>query len=126
MARKTVLEDLGYEVVSVACPDEALAKLVARRFDLLITDYKMPSMTGVDLIRKVREQNFTAPTILLSGFVEALGLDQNNTGADAVIQKNANEIPHLLRAVKSVLRNASSRRPVKSEAPPTKPRRKKA
>ncbi|MEZ5351498.1 MAG: response regulator [Bryobacteraceae bacterium] len=126
MARKTVLEDHGYEVVSVRCPDEALEKLRSRQhFDLLITDFRMPAMTGVELITAVREHGSTMPAILLSGFAETLGLGQKNTGADVVIQKNANEIPQLLRAVRSVLRGAI-RRPAKSEGPAPRTRRKKA
>jgi CheY-like chemotaxis protein len=127
-ARKSVLEEHGYEVVSVTCPDEALERLSKRHFDLLITDYRMPAMTGVDLIRRARENQNAVAAILLSGFVEPLGLDQKNTGADAVIQKNANELSHLLRAVRSLLRPAARRRPPKSDhaTEPPKPRKKKA
>ena len=123
MARKTVLEDQGYVVVSVGCPEEALTKLRTEHFDVLVSDYKMPSMSGIELIRQVRDIDRPVLAILLSGFAEPLGLDQNNTGADAVIQKNANEVPHLLSTLHTLLR--VRRRPVKSERPPsTRPRRK--
>ena len=42
--------------------------------------------------------------MLLSGFTEALGLAEASTGADVVLQKSANEVSHLVRAVNRLLR----------------------
>ncbi|MEZ5398267.1 MAG: response regulator [Bryobacteraceae bacterium] len=124
MARRSVLEENSYEVTSIGCPHEALTRLGVDSFDLLITDYRMEAMSGVELIGKVRGAGHELPAILLSGFAETLGLDRQNTGADAVIQKNANEIPHLLRTVRALLRG---RKLPKSEGPPPSTgRRKKA
>ena len=46
---------------------------------------------AVELIERIRKVNPNARIILLSGFVEPLGLTEENTGADAVIAKSANE-----------------------------------
>ncbi len=99
LARKTVLEELGFEVHTSENPVVALELYLARRFDVLVTDYKMPEMLGTELIRRVREANPGAKVILLSGFVEALGLDENSTGADIVLAKSNREVLHLIRAV---------------------------
>ena len=61
-------------------------------------------MDGVELIARVRKQSPEVPVILLSGFVDALGLSESNTGADVVIQKSANEVSHLVRSVGRLLR----------------------
>ena len=46
--------------------------------------------------------------ILLSGFVEPLGLTEENTGADAVIAKSVNEPAHLVRSVKRLMNRGTA------------------
>ncbi len=85
-----------------------------QNFDLLITDYKMSPMNGLELISKLRERNFRSPIILLSGFAETLGLRPETCGADVVIQKSANEVAALVRNTKRLLN--PPRKPAHSHA----------
>lgn len=117
-ARKTVLEELGYRVTSALNGEEALEQFAEQKFDLVITDYKMPRMDGTDLIARLRRKTPDLPIILLSGYVEALGFNESNSGADAVIQKSAHEVSHLTRAVARLLRQKPSRKPAAGEATP--------
>src|SRR5579872_4851837 len=114
-ARRCVLEELGHRVTTASSAADALEQFNGHKYDLLVTDYKMPRMDGIELIARVRKQSPAMPIILLSGFVDALGLSENNTGADVVIQKSANEVSHLVRSVGRLLRrkkpNASEGRP---------------
>ncbi|MCP5117874.1 MAG: response regulator, partial [bacterium] len=82
-------------------------------FDLVVTDYKMPKMNGVEFIAKARDLKPEIPIILLSGFADALGFDESNTGADIVIQKSANEVNHMVRGVRRLLRKAAPKKPAK-------------
>jgi CheY-like chemotaxis protein len=109
LARRTILEELGHELHVASDPREALELFAKRTFDLVITDYKMPYMNGVEFIGKAREINPAVPVILVSGYVDALGLTEENTGSDAVIQKSANEVPQLLRAVNRLLRKKTKK-----------------
>ena len=112
-ARKAVLEELGYEISTAASGPEGLKRLAEHSFALVVTDYKMPRMNGVQLIEQIRKTNPDLPVVLLTGFADALGLDEKTTGADVVIQKSANEVTHMLRAVRRLLRprkSASSER----------------
>ncbi len=85
------------------------------RFDLTVTDFRMPGgIDGVEVIRRIHLSRPEAPVILLSGFVEPLGLNEENTGADAVIAKSANEPAQLVRAVKRLL-NRGVRKPPASQ-----------
>ena len=114
LVRRALLEELGY-TVEVACNgEEGLALFRASNFDLVVTDYRMPVMNGVELIVRIRQTNPNARIVLLSGFVEPLGLTEENTGADSVIAKSANEPGHLVRAVKRLL-NAGKRKPPSSQ-----------
>lgn len=111
VARKMVLQEHGYRVVLSDSGDEALKALSHDRIDLVVTDFRMPRMNGGELIRRIREQFLNLPIILLSGYVDSMGLDEKQTGADVVLTKGANEVTHLLRAVSRLLNQRSRRKP---------------
>ena len=48
------LEDLGYDVATAADGDSALRSLELSVRELVISDLKMPGMSGIDLLKKVR------------------------------------------------------------------------
>ena len=81
---------------------------------MVVTDYRMPRMNGGELIQRIRALEPGARIILLSGFVEPLGLTEQNTGADAVLIKSANEPAQLLRTVKHTV-NRPVRKPPGSQ-----------
>lgn len=64
------IEELGYEAVTVANADEALAKLRDDRFDLLITDVAMPEVDGVELARRARKLDARLPILFSSGYAD--------------------------------------------------------
>jgi CheY-like chemotaxis protein len=103
-ARKTVLEELGHKILLASSGAEALDQIRQHKFDLIVTDYKMPRMDGIELIGHLRREVPGVPVVLISGFVDALGMNEESTGADAVIQKSANEVAHLMRTVARLLR----------------------
>jgi len=103
-ARKAVLDELGHKTRCVSTAADALELLANQKFDLVVTDYKMPKMDGLELIKRIRKQDLGVPIVLLSGFVDALGLNEETSGADAVVQKSNNEVAHLTRAVTRLLR----------------------
>ncbi len=103
-ARKTVLEELGHKIHVASSGADALEQFSQHKFDLVVTDYKMPRMDGLELIARLRKQQPEICIVLVSGFVDALGLNEATTGADGVIQKSANEVTHLVRAVNRLLR----------------------
>ena len=110
LVRRTVLEELGYGVSIAENGEEGLKLFESANFDVVVTDYRMPHMNGAELIRRIRKLNPNARIILLSAFVEMLGLTEENTGADVVIAKNSNEPAYLTRWVKRLL-NRPVRKP---------------
>jgi CheY-like chemotaxis protein len=80
-------------------------------------------MNGVELIRELRKRQPNIPVVLISGFVEALGLNEATTGADVVISKSANEVSHLVRAVKRLVNRKPAKKPVAVEKPVLKSKR---
>jgi CheY-like chemotaxis protein len=121
IARRSVLQELGYKISTAISGDEALELFSRQKFDVIVTDYKMPRVNGVELIRRIREADAGARIILISGFVEPLGLTEESTGADIVIAKSAGEVGLLTRSVKRLLTQPPARKPAASaEAPVTR------
>ena len=102
-ARKIVLEELGYRISTCGTAEDALENFPKQAFDLLITDFRMPSMDGIELISHIRKLRPEIPVVLISGFADTLGLDEKSTGADIVIQKSNHEVTNLVRAVQRLL-----------------------
>ena len=109
IARKGVLMEQGHEVVTSHDPHEALALCAQEKFEVVITDFKMQEMSGIEFIRRLRVLHAAVPVILVSGFTDTLGLCAANTGADAVIQKSSNEVAHLIRAVNRLLKKPAKK-----------------
>jgi CheY-like chemotaxis protein len=114
IARKNVLNQEGFDVLTARNAEAGLELLQDRHVDLVVTDYKMTGMNGLAFIVCLRENSPGTPVILLSGFVEPLGLDELSTGADAVLPKCANEAASLVRTVHRLLRRPA-RKPVAKE-----------
>lgn len=110
LARRLILEELGFGVQTADTGEEGLKLFEGSSFDVVVTDFKMPHMNGDEVIRRMRAMNPGARVILLSGFVEPLGLTEESTGADVVLLKGANEPAHLLRWVKRLV-NPAARKP---------------
>jgi CheY-like chemotaxis protein len=111
LVRRLLLEELGCRVEAARNGAEGLKLFEASHFDVVVVGYRMPLMNGVEMIARVRALDVNARIILLSGFVEPLGLTEGNTGADAVIAKNAAEPTHLARWVKRLLNRSPVRKP---------------
>ena len=115
LVRKSLLEEMGYVVQIANNGEEGLKLFQQSAYDVVVTDYRMPRMNGVELIQKIRAINPNARIILLSKVVEPLGLSQESTGADAVIAKSSSEPAHLQRWVKRLSNQALQRKPPSSQ-----------
>lgn len=71
MASVDMLEDLGHEVVEANSGADALKCLESgNAFDLVITDYSMPGMTGAELAKAVREKVPGMPILIATGYAD--------------------------------------------------------
>ena len=84
------LEDLGYRPVTFTSSTAALAAFRAepQRFDAVLTDERMPGLSGSALIREVRGIRRAIPIVLMSGYVGGgLARRAREAGADEVVKK---------------------------------------
>ena len=115
-ARKLILVEHGYSVETAASGEAAWQILQTTHFDIVVTDYRMDGMDGIELIRQIRAAGLPPWVIMLSGYAGQVGLTAEKTGADELLFKSNKEVPELLRAVKKFA--TRPRRRGASSAPP--------
>ena len=64
------LEGQGYEVHSAMSGEEALRLVPELSPDLVVLDIQMPGMNGIDVLRRIKEQNPKLPVVLSSAYQE--------------------------------------------------------
>ena len=64
----STLKAEGYKVSSTTNGIDALQKVESESFDLLIADIKMPGLTGIELLGRIREMQIETEVIIITGF----------------------------------------------------------
>jgi len=106
----------GFRIYSAKSVQEALEILEMAPVELVITDYKMPKVTGLDLIKHVRENYKNIEIMMITGFATIQGaVEAIKTGAEEYLTKpfTADE---LLNAVQRSLEKLRLRRAGQEEA----------
>jgi len=62
------LQRVGYQVSAAASGEEALDMLTEQNFDVVLTDIRMPGLTGVELLAKIKEKAPDSIVILMTGY----------------------------------------------------------
>jgi two-component system response regulator GlrR len=98
-----VLHHLGYESVQCSHAQEALSHIQSQKFDLVLTDYRMPDMTGLDLVSKLRQDECSVPIIMMTGYSATAGrVAPEKLGVFAILKKPITA-PQLARTVKECI-----------------------
>ena len=92
-----------YDVAFAVDGQEALAKLTADRFALVLLDIKMPKLDGLDVMKQLKEQGITAPILMLTAYQSIeLAKEAVKLGALDYLPKPF-ERDQILEAVRGVL-----------------------
>jgi signal transduction histidine kinase/CheY-like chemotaxis protein len=99
-----LLESNGYNVVKVSSGDEVLKVLTEEiKADLIIIDYNMPGINGLDCIKQIRDLKFDMPVILSSGSLSfAEDLDYKKIGINSLLAKPY-EFDSMLSLIKKLI-----------------------
>jgi CheY-like chemotaxis protein len=62
------LHELGHSVAAVAEAELAIAKLGQESFDAVMTDVRLPGMSGIELARALNKSHPTLPVVIASGY----------------------------------------------------------
>ncbi len=98
-----------FEIVSVLSVEEALEKLNSEHFDVVISDYKMPGMNGIEFLEAVRNSGKYShtPFILFTGKGSPeVAKEALKKGADRYIPKTGNpasQCSELARAIQELV-----------------------
>ena len=84
----TVLGREGCQVSTAQDGEEAMGLLENESFDLVITDLKMPRISGLDLVRHVRENYHNTEVIMITGYASIEGaISAVKSGAEDYLPK---------------------------------------
>ena len=104
------LRNAGFEVLTAADGQEALELAQTERPDLLITDYHMPQLSGLELCQKLKQDPATAgiPAIMLTA--RGYQLDPKDTAGSGILRMLSKPFSprHLLTTVNEVLQEAAN------------------
>src|SRR5512147_2621103 len=98
---KEELEEMGYDVITVADGLQALTLLETTMFDLVTLDMRMPDMDGIETLRKMKEKNSALPVVICTAY-EEYKHDFGSWCSDAYIVKSA-DTDLLRETVKKIL-----------------------
>ncbi len=100
-ALQRALRREGYEIVVAETPSEALRLLDERRVDAILSDHKMPGMSGIELLGRAAARQPAAARVLITGWTEEVPpADLAGIGVRALLPKpwNDAELKATLRA----------------------------
>lgn len=76
------------DVTGESDPQEALQRVVDEEYDVVVSDYKMPRLDGVELCSELRDQDITVPFVLFSGREpDDMQPDADDAGISGIVQK---------------------------------------
>ncbi|MHA2368248.1 MAG: PAS domain S-box protein, partial [Candidatus Hodarchaeales archaeon] len=98
------LDDPTLDVVTTTSPQEAFRLLEEESLDAVVSDYLMPEMDGLELLRKLRDEGNSIPVIMFTGQGrEEVAIQALNLGADYYLMKDGTtkslfaELAHIIR-----------------------------
>lgn len=98
-----VLSSEGYDVLCAASGEEGFKKVQSGRFDLVVTDYRMQGMDGIELLHRIKAFNATIQVILLTSHIgPKTALDAMKAGAFWYLTKPV-DIDKLVEKVREAL-----------------------
>src|SRR6184192_142818 len=99
---KEALSQWGYHITTAASATEALGVLKSELFDALITDIRMPDMSGLELLREVKKQDESIEVVMMTGYPTiASAVEALKEGAYDYLSKPLilDELRHLMARV---------------------------
>jgi len=67
-ALMTVLSDCGYEVTVARTGREGIERASKQRFDFTITDFRLPDMTGLEVLSSIKEKNSCSLMLVITAY----------------------------------------------------------
>lgn len=111
---KIILEDFGYQILTVSSTREGLAVFASNAIDAVILDYQMPEMNA-ELVVAMRRTKPRVPILLLSGW---MSLPESVLQLVDEIAARGDPVEFLLLAIQQLLSRHKKRKPVRAVTQP--------
>lgn len=109
LALKT--HNAGFQVDMAATGEECLKKLSGHKYDLIILDYNLPKMSGLEILDEIKQRGMDTPVIIVTGASkESVAVDAMKKGAADYLSKEGEFIKILPTMVDRVLNESRSKR----------------
>ena len=98
-----VLENEGYDIDHAGSSDQALHRMAQARYDIVITDIRMPGMDGLDMLRRIKELSPDVVVVVMTAYPSPVyELKAVNYGAYQYIEKPIDDPDAILDIVRSL------------------------
>lgn len=106
-----VLEHVGFKVNSYSDPVKALEEFRPNNYDLLILDYLMPSLNGLELYKRMKQIDESIKALILTASQEQVLIQYNHELRDVILKvvRKPIGIPKLLDEIDSIVRLKKSK-----------------
>ena len=102
------LQPLNFQITKTTDPKTALYLIERKNFDLVISDYKMPGMNGVELLKRIKEINNKICVIIMTAYSNfEQNMDEVSLLTYAILRKPINiiELIKIIREIESKIQN---------------------
>ena len=101
------LRTKGHKVMTVGSASDALAAILSdgNKIDLVLTDYRMPEMNGLDLLKRIRQEKKRLPVIIMTALAEQkIIAEAVSAGCDGFLAKpfNLDELSLEIEKIKAL------------------------
>lgn len=100
----------GYEIDGVATGEEALDRLKNQVYQLVVLDWMLPTMSGLEILKKIRSQKTLTPVLMVTARAEPLDIVSGlEAGADDYLTKPF-DFSVLIARTKAILRRTTEKK----------------
>ena len=126
--RASLVESLtreGYDITAAESGEEALAKTHTQKFDLVVTDLKLPGVSGIEILQALRNQGNSTPVIMMTAYGDVdTAVSAMRLGAYDFIPKPF-KLGAMKKQVRAALKATSVPKAPAHESAPEEPREEK-
>ena len=99
-----LVRHLGYEPCVCSHADEVLRYIQTNKVDLMLVDYRMPELTGLDLIMMLEQDNWHLPVIMMTGYPQTVSRIPAEKRKEFIVLKKPITIEPLAKAIEESLK----------------------
>lgn len=97
-----ILEDKGFDIFSVDSGPKAISVVEKENIDIILMDYKMPGMNGLEVFQKIRATNPNLKVIFITAYYDEQSLQTEKSDQILGICHKPVNIPELINLIEGV------------------------